>query len=69
MACRLSNTGGLRALIAAIQRSPIVVRLGGWRLTPAEWTRIRTSPQVDGFVLAWIASHVPGPRRARRIFM
>ncbi len=69
MACRLSSTGGLRALIAAINRSPIVVRLGGWRLTPSEWARIRKSPQVDAFVLAWIASHVPGPRGSPRTFM
>ncbi len=69
MACRLSSSSGLRALIAAVKRSPIIVRLGARLLSASEWARIRNSPEVDAFVLAWIASHVRGPRRAPRTFM
>jgi hypothetical protein len=69
MAWHNSPSARLRALIAAISRSPIVVSLGRRMLTASEWARIRNSPEVDAFVLAWIASHVPGPRRARRTFM
>ena len=68
MVRRLASTGRLQALITAVKRSPIIVRLGGFRLSPSEWARIRKSPAVDAFVLAWIASHVPAHRRgaARR---
>jgi len=60
---------GLDALIAAIRRSPIVVRLvARFRHVP-DWASIRKSPDVDAYVLAWIASHVRGPRRAPRTFM
>jgi hypothetical protein len=69
MARRLASPGRLQALIAAVKRSPIIVRLGGWRLNPSEWARIRKSPGVDAFVLAWIASHVPPSRRVARTFM
>ena len=69
MACRFASSAGLQALIAAVKRSPIVVRLRGRLFTPSEWARIRNSPEVDAFVLAWIASHVPGSRRAPRTFM
>jgi hypothetical protein len=69
MACRLSPTGGLRALVAAIKNSPIIVRLGARLLSASEWARIRNSPEVDAYVLAWIASHVRGPRRGPRTFM
>ena len=44
---------GLRALLAAIKASPIVVRVSA-----LDWARVRKSPDVDAFVLAWIASHV-----------
>jgi hypothetical protein len=59
---------GLGALLAAIKNSPIVVRLTGglaqvkdwdwasWRKVP--WASVRRSPDVDAYVLAWIASHV-----------
>jgi hypothetical protein len=47
----------------------VTMLLGQRMLTASEWARIRNSPEVDAFVLAWIASHVPGPRRARRTFM
>ena len=60
---------GLKALLAAIKRSPIVV-LWTERLSRArEWARIRRSPEVDAYVLAWIASHVPHHRRIPRRFM
>ena len=69
MGCRLSSSGRLSALVAAIKSSPIMVRLGAGLLSAAEWARIRRSPDVDAFVLAWIASHVREPRRPRRTFM
>jgi hypothetical protein len=59
----------LRALLAAIKRSPIVARIAA-RLSPArDWSSVRNSPDVDAYVLAWIASHVRGPRRVPRNFM
>jgi hypothetical protein len=60
--------GRLYALVAAIRNSPIVLRLAaGW--LPRDWARVRNSPEVDAFVLAWIASHVRGARRPPRMFM
>jgi hypothetical protein len=69
MRCRIASTGRLRALIATIRNSPIVVRLRARFLTASEWARIRNSPEVDAFVLAWIASHVPQHRRRPPHFM
>jgi hypothetical protein len=69
MACRLSSSGKLRGLVVAIKSSPIMLRLGARLLSAAEWARIRKSQEVDAFVLAWIASHVRGPRRPPRRFM
>ncbi|MGA7489248.1 MAG: hypothetical protein WBW74_20170 [Xanthobacteraceae bacterium] len=64
------STGtALAALVAAIKRSPIVVRLTEGLWQAREWARIRKSPEVDAFVLAWIASHVPAHRRRPRRFM
>jgi hypothetical protein len=57
----------LHALVAAIRRSPIVVRLAAALLLAREWARVRRSPEVDAYVLAWIASHVREPRRGRRL--
>jgi hypothetical protein len=37
--------------------------------SPSQWARIRNSPEVDAFVLAWIASHVREPRQRPRTFM
>jgi len=71
----------LGALLAAIQRSPIVVRFASqlsqvrdqlsqvrdwasWQKVP--WANVRRSPDVDAYVLAWIASHV---RRQPRSFI
>ena len=65
---------GLGALLAAIRNSPIVVQLAGrlaeirdwaasWQKVP--WASVRRSPDVDAYVLAWIASHVRTRRRPR----
>ena len=69
----LSAGTGLGALLAAIQRSPIVVRFASqlsqvrdwatWQKVP--WATVRRSPDVDAYVLAWIASHVRTRRRPR----
>jgi hypothetical protein len=83
----LSTGTGLKALLAAIQRSPIVVRFasqlsqvrdklsqvrdqlsqvrdwGSWQKVP--WASVRRSPDVDAYVLAWIASHVRARRQPR----
>jgi hypothetical protein len=65
----MSMGAPLYALIAAIKRSPIVVRLSERLLLARDWASVRKSPDVDAYVLAWIASHVRGPRRPRRTFM
>jgi hypothetical protein len=74
---------GLAALLAAIQRSPIVVLFASqlsqvrdwasrdwasrdwasWQKIP--WASVRRSPDVDAYVLAWIASHVRTRRQPR----
>ena len=76
----LSAGSGLGALLAAIQRSPIVVRFASqlsqvrdqlsqvrdwasWQKMP--WASVRRSPDVDAYVLAWIASHVRTRRQPR----
>jgi hypothetical protein len=66
---RPSAGTGFYALLAAIRRSPIVVRMAGHLAQAREWARIRKSPEVDAYVLAWIASHVPRHRRIPRRFM
>jgi hypothetical protein len=63
----MSMGAPLYALIAAIKRSPIVVRLSERLLLARDWASVRKSPDVDAYVLAWIASHVRG--RPRRTFM
>jgi hypothetical protein len=65
-----SAGAGLYALIAAIRRSPIVARLAGRFFPASEWAVVRKSPEVDAFVLAWIASEARDARRSRpRYFM
>ena len=59
----------LQALLAAIKSSPIVVRLTARLLQAREWARVRKSPEVDAYVLAWIASHVRHGPRPPRHFM
>jgi hypothetical protein len=60
---------GLHALLAAIKRSPIVAHMAGRLSRAAQWAIVRKSPDVDAFVLAWIASHARGARRRPRHFM
>ena len=59
----------LHQLLAAVRRSPIVVRVMGRILYASDWASMRKSPHVDAFVLAWIASHVREPRHVPRWFM
>ena len=69
----LSTGTGLKVLLAAIQRSPIVVRFASqlsqvrdwasWQKVP--WANVRRLPDVDAYVLAWIASHVRARRQPR----
>lgn len=65
------NAGApLYALLAAIKRSPILLLRVSERLLLARpWASVRKSPDVDAYVLAWIASHVRGSRRPRHTFM
>src|SRR5262249_19779625 len=59
----------LQALLAAIKSSPIVLRLTARVLPAREWARVRKSPDVDAYVLAWIASHVRHRPRRPHHFM
>jgi hypothetical protein len=52
----MSMGAPLYALIAAIKRSPIVVRLSERLLLARDWASVRKSPDVEAYVLAWIAS-------------
>jgi hypothetical protein len=52
-----SAPADLPSLQDAIASSPIVVRQFARPI--ANWATIRASADVDDFVLAWIASHVP----------
>jgi hypothetical protein len=66
---RIGSTASLWALRAVIAASPIIVRLRERLVSASEWARIRHSPDVDAYVLAWIASHVRDQRRPPRRFM
>jgi len=68
VSAELGSTG-LPALLAAIKSSPIIVRPAARCLQALDWDSVRKSPDVDAYVLAWIASHVRGTRRAPRILM
>ena len=57
----------LPALLAAIKNSPITVRRTAGRLLTRSWASVRNSPDVDAFVLAWIASHVRSRSRPPRL--
>jgi hypothetical protein len=59
----MSMGAPLYAVIATIKRSPIVVRLSERLLLARDWASVRKSSDVDAYVLAWIASHVPDTRR------
>jgi hypothetical protein len=58
MLSRPWNAVDLHALLAAVRRSPIVSNLSGRFIVARRWARVRRSPDVDAYVLAWIASHV-----------
>ena len=64
-----SDDDGLLALVAAVRGSPIVVRsiVTSSAALMAEWAAVRKSNHADAFVLAWIASHVRGAKRAPRV--
>jgi hypothetical protein len=66
---QMSTRARLYALLAAIKRSPILVRMSERLLLARPWASVRKSKDVDSYVLAWIASHVHGPRRPLRTFM
>ena len=59
----------MRALLAAIKSSPIVARLTARLWLGRDWAAVRRSPDVDAYVLAWIASHARRPVRRRDFFM
>jgi hypothetical protein len=59
----------LRALLAAIKKSPIVARLTARLWLGRDWATVRRSPDVDAYVLAWIASHARRPMRRPHFFM
>jgi hypothetical protein len=64
------NMGGpVYALIAAIKPSPIVVRLSERLLPASDWASVRKSADVDAYVLAWIARHVPDTPRPPHTLM
>jgi hypothetical protein len=65
----MSTGARLYASLAAIRRSPIVLRVTEQLLLARTWASVRKSPDVDAYVLAWIASHVRGSRRPPRTFM
>jgi hypothetical protein len=59
----VSAAADLESLRAAIARSPIRLRPAAVVAPVADWATIRQSPDVDAFILAWIASHVVDVRR------
>ena len=61
-----STAADLESLWAAIARSPILLRSAACERPVADWAAIRQSPDVDAFILAWIASHVRGVQRRPR---
>jgi hypothetical protein len=59
----------LRALLEAVRCSPIVGSLSVRLVAARTWARVRRSPDVDAYVLAWIASHVRDRSRRPRLPM
>jgi hypothetical protein len=59
----------LRALLASIKNSPIIVHRAVQLLLARPWASVRKSPDVDAYILAWIASHVRSGSRPRREMM
>ena len=48
----------LESIVTTIAKSPIVVAPVEPKFVLSDWERVRRSPDADGFILAWIASHV-----------
>jgi hypothetical protein len=48
----------LETIVNAIANSQILVPAVEPKFVLSDWERVRHSPDVDGFILAWIASHV-----------
>lgn len=48
----------LETIVTAIANSQILVPAVEPKFVLSDWERVRHSPDVDGFILAWIASHV-----------
>jgi len=48
----------LESIVTTIAKSPIVVAPVEPKFVLSDWERVRHTPDVDGFILAWIASHV-----------
>jgi len=63
------GSADLAALLVAIRHSPILLRSALQLLGARKWTSVRNSPEVDAFVLAWIASHVHNRSRRPRPLM
>ena len=51
-------------LKAAIAHSPIMLRRPTLAARLADWPNTRRAPDVDAVILAWLASHGLGRRRA-----
>ena len=52
------EAAGMESIVTAIAESPIIVPPVEPLFILSDWERVRHSPDVDGFILAWIASHV-----------
>jgi len=73
MAHLFAPSDRLRALVVAIKHSAIVVACvrnfrPSAQLGASDWATIRNSPDVDRFILEWIASHVDEAGGRRRLF-
>lgn len=54
-----TNRGDLESIVTTIANSPIVVAPPVEpKFVMSDWERVRRSQDADGFILAWIASHV-----------
>lgn len=73
MAQLFASFEALSAFGRALRHSPIAVtpvhncRSTG-QLGTAEWARIRNSPNIDGFILEWLADHAHAARHRGRNF-
>jgi hypothetical protein len=69
MSASVKPAADLYAVLAQVTSSAI--RISGPRERPAgqfaNWEKDRKSAHVDALILAWIASHVPGPAHHGRL--